>query len=317
MTGVKTLEKLTNIIESLLFVSGKEISLNDICEKLNVSINEARLAALELQKKYSGESGLLFLYFNDKIQFGSNPVYGEQVEAVLNPIRERELSRSMLETAAIIAYKQPITRGEIEELRGNSDYAIANLQKLGIIEIIGKKDAVGRPSLFATTDKFLKRFQISSLEDLPSYDDIMAQVKVLNDESEDTYLYKKDVYVDNGEEDVMPPQREFVPKQKAEEEESDDDKPQETEIKDEEIPDYLKGDDVEVISADEEYEEDEEDTEDSGEETDDEDSSDEDEEFAQYSIDDMEYEDEEEESEEDEEYEEDEEEEGDYEEDDV
>ena len=313
------MEKLTNIIESLLFVSGKEISLNDICEKLNVSINEARLAALELQQKYSGESGLLFLYFNDKIQFGSNPVYGEQVEAVLNPIRERELSRSMLETAAIIAYKQPITRSEIEELRGNSDYAIANLQKLGIIEIIGKKDAVGRPSLFATTDKFLKRFQISSLEDLPSYDDIMAQVKVLNDESEDTYLYKKDVYVDNGEEDVMPPQREFVPKQKTEGEETDDDKQKETtEIKDEEIPDYLKGEDVEVISADDDYEEDEEDTEeDTGEETDDEDSSDEDEEFVQYSIDDMEYEDEEEESEEDEDYEEDEEEEGDYEEDDV
>ena len=310
------MEKLTNIIESLLFVSGKEISLQDICEKLDVSINEARLAALELQQKYSGESGLLFLYFNDKIQFGSNPVYGEQVEAVLNPIRERELSRSMLETAAIIAYKQPITRGEIEELRGvNSDYAISNLQKLGLIEIIGKKDAIGRPSLFATTDKFLKRFQISSIEDLPSYDDIMEQGRILNTESEDTYLYKKDVYVDNGEEDVMPPQREFVPKEKANEDEI-----AVTEIKEEEIPDHLKGEDMEVISADDDFEEDEDEKlEDDGDEDseNDEEDSDDDEEFVQYSIDDMEYEDEEEENTDDDEEFEEEEQDDSYEEDDV
>jgi len=291
------LEKLTNIIESLLFVSGKEISIADIAEKLEISKNEVKLAALELQEKYSGDSGLHFLYFNDKIQFGSNPVYGEAVSAVLNPIRERELSRSMLETAAIIAYKQPVTRMDLEELRGNSEYAIQNLLKLGIIEVVGRKDAVGRPAMFGTTDKFLKRFQISSLEQLPDYDELMEQVKLLNSGADDNYLYRKDVYVDNGEEDVMPPQRQFVPKVAAPEEEGPI-----KDITEEEVPDFLKDDDYELIEAEEENEPDYE--EDSDE--------DEDEDFEEYSIDDEEYEDEEEddsdyddEEETDEEYEED------------
>ena len=79
------MEKLTNIIESLLFVSGKEISIVDIAEKLEISKNEVKLAAMELQEKYSGDSGLHFIYFNDKIQFGSNPEYGEAVKALCPP----------------------------------------------------------------------------------------------------------------------------------------------------------------------------------------------------------------------------------------
>ncbi len=291
------MEKLTNIIESLLYVSGKEIQLSDIAEKLEVSINEVNLAALELEKKYSGDSGILFIRFNDKIQFGSNPNYGEEVSSVLNPIRERELSRSMLETAAIIAYKQPVTRMDLEELRGNSEYAIQNLLKLGIIEVVGKKDAVGRPSLFGTTDKFLKRFQISSLEDLPDYDELMNQVKMLNSGADDNYLYRKDVYVDDGSEDVMPPQRQFVPKVEVD---KSTDETLLSDITDEEIPDFLKDEDVEVIEAeDPAYDEDE---------------VDDDDDFDEYSIDDEEYEDE---AEDDSTYDDDDVAEEDYEEDDI
>ena len=98
------MEKLTNIIESIDYVSGNAVEIKDIAEKLGVPEKEILKSVKELQERYSGASGLHLLMFNKKLQFSSNPDYADQVAAVLNPIRERELSRSMLETAAIIAY---------------------------------------------------------------------------------------------------------------------------------------------------------------------------------------------------------------------
>ena len=157
---MKNLEKLTNIIESILFVSGTQVAISDIADKLEVSDKEISYAVKDLQEKYSGESGIQLLTFNKKLQFCSNPKFSEQVSSVLNPIKEKELSKSMLEVAAIIAYKQPVTRIDLEEIRGNSEYAVQKLLELGVIEPVGRKDAVGKPVLFGTTDKFLKRFQI-------------------------------------------------------------------------------------------------------------------------------------------------------------
>ena len=243
---MKTLEKLTNIIEALLFVNGKAVAVEDIAANLGVSPKEVLSAAKELQKTYSAPCGLNLLIFNDKLQFASNPEYAEQVSLVLSPIRERELSRSMLETAAIIAYKQPVTRLDLEEIRGNSEYAVQNLLKLGVIEIVGRKNAVGRPVLFGTTDEFLKRFQISSLSDLPDYDELMARIRSLNGTDEtDNYLFKKDEYVEGEEQPSL--KTEDLPKKSNSQMEFEL-----GEIEDEEIPDFLDGEDVEVISGDEE-----------------------------------------------------------------
>jgi len=228
---MKNLEKLTNIIESIIFVSGTQIAISDIAEKLDVSEKEINTAIKQLQDKYSGDSGIQLLTFNKKVQFCSNPKYAEEVSSVLNPIKERELSRSMLEVAAIIAYKQPVTRIDIDEIRGsNSDYAVQKLLELDVIEPVGRKDAVGRPVLFGTTDKFLKRFQISSLTDLPDYDELISKIELLHvDDDNDDYLYKKDVYVeetastDAGAGVELP------------------------DISEEEIPDFLDGEDVERI----------------------------------------------------------------------
>jgi len=240
------LEKLTNIIEALLFVNGKAVAVEDIAANLGVSPKEVLSAAKELQKTYSAPCGLNLLIFNDKLQFASNPEYAEQVSLVLSPIRERELSRSMLETAAIIAYKQPVTRLDLEEIRGNSEYAVQNLLKLGVIEIVGRKNAVGRPVLFGTTDEFLKRFQISSLSDLPDYDELMARIRSLNGTDEtDNYLFKKDEYVEGEEQPSL--KTEDLPKKSNSQMEFEL-----GEIEDEEIPDFLDGEDVEVISGDEE-----------------------------------------------------------------
>ena len=234
---MKNLEKLTNIIESILFVSGEQVAIADIAEKLEVSKAEMDEAIATLKEKYSGNCGINLIVFNKKLQFCSNPDYAEDVSAVLNPIKEKELSKSMLEVAAIIAYKQPVTRIDLEEIRGNSEYAVQKLLELGVIEPVGRKDAVGRPVMFGTTDKFLKRFQISSLDELPDYDTLINKIQLIHGNSDDSgYLYKKDEYkeevavtVDNNED-------------KKNNEEFDL-----PSLEEEEIPDFLQGEKVEKI----------------------------------------------------------------------
>lgn len=226
------METLASIIESILFVSGNEVAINDISEKLGVSDEEVLLTARELQNKYDLEtSGINLLIFNNKLQFCSNPANGLSVETVLNPIKERELSKSMLETAAIIAYKQPVTRAELDQIRGvNSDYALQSLMKLEVVEVVGRKDAIGKPLLYGTTDKFLKRFQISSLDELPDVNELMKKIRLMNGgDSDDNYLFRKDVYDEIADPDYVP-------------ESENEDKTEE------DVPDFLKGENVEQIN---------------------------------------------------------------------
>lgn len=229
---MKKLETLASIIESILFVSGNEVAISDISDKLGVSDEEVLLTARELQNKYDLEtSGINLLIFNNKLQFCSNPANGVSVETVLNPIKERELSKSMLETAAIIAYKQPVTRTELDQIRGvNSDYALQSLMKLEVVEVVGRKDAIGKPLLYGTTDKFLKRFQISSLDELPDINELMKKIRLMNGgDGDDNYLFRKDVYDETADPDYVP---------ESSEEDRDD----------EDVPDFLKGENVEQIN---------------------------------------------------------------------
>ena len=226
------METLASIIESILFVSGNEVAINDISEKLGVSDEEVLLTARELQNKYDLEtSGINLLIFNNKLQFCYNPANGVSVETVLNPIKDRELSKSMLETAAIIAYKQPVTRAELDQIRGvNSDYALQSLMKLEVVEVVGRKDAIGKPLLYGTTDKFLKRFQISSLDELPDVNELMKKIRLMNGgDSDDNYLFRKDVYDETADPDYVP-------------ESENEDKTEE------DVPDFLKGENVEQIN---------------------------------------------------------------------
>ena len=240
---MKNLEKLTNIIESILFISGTQVAISDISEKLEVSEKDIISCVKKLQEKYSGESGIHLLMFNKKLQFCSNPVYVEEVSSVLNPIKERELSKSMLEVAAIIAYKQPVTRIDLEEIRGNSEYAVQKLLELGVIEPVGRKDAVGKPVLFGTTDKFLKRFQISSLDELPDYEELLNKIQLVRgNRDNDDYLYKKDVYID--EQEIAVTMDNPVETSTDNKTNSSDDF-ELPDINDEEIPDFLVGEDVE------------------------------------------------------------------------
>ncbi|MBS6464083.1 MAG: SMC-Scp complex subunit ScpB [Firmicutes bacterium] len=242
------MEKLTNIIESIVYVSGNAVEIKDIAEKLGVPEKEILKSVKELQERYSGASGLHLLMFNKKLQFSSNPDYADQVAAVLNPIRERELSRSMLETAAIIAYKQPVTRLDLEEIRGNSEYAVQKLLELKVIEPVGRKDAVGRPVLYGTTDEFLKRFQISSLDELPDYDTLMEKIQLLHGKKEDgDYLYRKDEYIEEVSAAQDAPESSAEPALSTDEPQSGEGTEEDLglpPIEEEELPDFLKGEDV-------------------------------------------------------------------------
>lgn len=196
------MNNLENIIESILFVSGDAIDINEMASLLDVKPKEIKDAVEVLKTKYNAESGIKLNEFNNKLQFSTNSNYSDQVALVLNPIRQRNLSKATLETAAIIAYKQPITRLEIEEIRGvSSDYAINILMEHNLIQIVGRKDSVGKPTLFGTTDEFLKRFNISSINDLPDYNELLERVKVIHENKSDS-LYNHFEIKDESDEDM-------------------------------------------------------------------------------------------------------------------
>ncbi|MBQ7369228.1 MAG: SMC-Scp complex subunit ScpB [Clostridia bacterium] len=199
------MEKLTNIIEATLFASGDAVPIDFLREKLDINKRQADEAIAKLEKKYTGDCGIRLLRFNHKVQFATNPDYKEPVSLVLTPIREKEFTRTILECAAIIAYKQPITRTELENVRGvNSDYAIQTLLSLDMIYPCGRKDTPGKPVEYATTDNFLKRFKLKSLSELPDYDELMKRIAEINatlTTQESSYLYEKDEYDPNADSD--------------------------------------------------------------------------------------------------------------------
>ncbi len=197
------MENIKQVVEALIFASGDPLSKKDIVEKIPaLTTRELTKIIEELKEKYSGDSGILLLSFNDKYQFSSNPAYGDTLAEVLTPIKERELSKSLLEVLSIIAYRQPITRPELEEIRGVTtvEYQITMLQKAGLIEVVGRKDAVGHPVLFGTTDEFLKRFQLESIDDLPDYNQVIERIAIFEQNynaTRDTLYANRKIFKDD------------------------------------------------------------------------------------------------------------------------
>lgn len=201
-----------NIIEAILFASGEAIEEDIFREKLQVSKIEMDKAIRKLEVKYSGENGIHLLNFNHKLQLATNPEYKEAIASVLTPIREKEFTATILECAAIIAYKQPITRTELEKIRNgrSSDYAITTLMTLDMIEPVGRKDSPGKPVLYGTSDSFLKRFKLKSIKDLPDYEEFLQKLaeisswESLKPADDEGYLYEKDVYNPEEDEEMQP-----------------------------------------------------------------------------------------------------------------
>lgn len=232
------MENINQVIEAIIFASGSPIAKSAILEKLpDISTSRLNQAIKDLQKKYSEHSGILLKEFNGKIQFMSNPEYGDTVAEILTPLKEKELSKILLEVLSTIAYKQPITRVEIDDMRGgtSSEYAITALLKAGLIEAVGRKDSIGHPILYGTTDEFLKKFQIENLSYLPDYDEVLEQLRLINAPAIQDTLFKSAAIFDG---DIILEQQEIA------EADIDHSKDQ---IPEEEIPDFLEGEDFQVI----------------------------------------------------------------------
>ena len=183
-------KKLAELVESILFVAGQGVEIKDIAEKLEIDKKEIVKAIENLKEKHK-DDGINIITYKDSVQMCSNPLFAEDIATVLNPIKEKQLTKAALETVAIVAYKQPVTRLDIEQVRGvNSDYAMQVLMNFKLVEVVGRKDVVGKPLLFGTTDEFLKRFELQSIEDLPDYDELLERIKVLHaDEKTTDALY--------------------------------------------------------------------------------------------------------------------------------
>ena len=183
-------DKLVDVVEGILFISGNGVDLKDIAEKLEVDKKDVEKAVEKLKTRLEG-TGINLITYRGNAQLCSNPDLAEDIATVLNPIREKLLTKATMETLAIVAYKQPVTRLEIEQIRGgaSSDYAMQILMNFKLVEVVGRKDAIGKPLLFGTTDEFLKRFNLNSLEDLPDYDELLERIQVLKQEANDS-LYR-------------------------------------------------------------------------------------------------------------------------------
>ena len=179
---------IAKIIEAVLFVSGDGVDKDEFKRIYDLSDKELNKCIDILKDKYNENSGINIISYKNKLQLCSNPIYADNIAEILNPIRERSLTKAALETVAIVAYKQPITRSEIEQIRGvNCDYAVQLLQNNNLIEVVGRKDAVGKPLLFGTTDEFLKRFELSSLDDLPNHKEVLDRIRVIHSEGDSLY----------------------------------------------------------------------------------------------------------------------------------
>lgn len=186
--------KNIGVLEGILFVVGDEgITLSQLCEVMNIKEEEAKETLLALKKMYEADDrGLRISYLGDAFKLTTKKEHKEYYEKlVVNPV-SNNLSQSALEVLAIIAYNQPITRLEIDELRGvNSTYVLRRLVAKGLIKEAGKSTLPGRPNLYKTTKEFLDYFGLSTISDLPSF----KRVEEV-DEEKDLFnsIYKEEEY---------------------------------------------------------------------------------------------------------------------------
>jgi segregation and condensation protein B len=146
------------------------MELLDIARVLEIDGDELGHIADELiQQKINEHAGILITKIDGKMQLCSNPQFAPYVEKALQPVKKTKLSQSLLETLAIVAYRQPVTRFEIEQVRGvKCNYSIAALIENRLVTRAGRKKTLGNPMVYITSDDFLRHFGISSLNELPT-----------------------------------------------------------------------------------------------------------------------------------------------------
>ena len=167
---------ISSAIEAILFAAGDSIPIDRLSLILGTPEDEVSLIARELAEKYEREGrGMRVLRLDDKLQMCSAPEYAPYITRALEQRKPPMLSQPALETLAVVAYFQPVTRAYIDQVRGvDSSYTVGVLAERGLIEVCGKLDVPGRPSLFRTTDVFLRTMGIEKLSELPPLPDMSS-----------------------------------------------------------------------------------------------------------------------------------------------
>ena len=166
---VEDLKIQESVVEAVLFTMGQSVEIRQLAAALESSEKEAAAAAERLRERYDSENrGMQILRLEDSYQMSTRSDYYSNLIKVATTPKKQVLTDVVMETLAIIAYRQPVTKADIEKIRGvKSDHAVNRLIEYNLVYEAGRMDAPGRPALFATTEEFLRRFGVSSTVELP------------------------------------------------------------------------------------------------------------------------------------------------------
>ena len=170
---------LAGRIEAILFVAGEPVRVEELAKALNVTVRQVENELAKLRDEYDfNQRGFTLKRFGHQVQLATRALYATDVVHLLQPVQKQSLTQAAMETLAVIAYKQPVTRAEVEQVRGvKCDYSVQSLMKKELIMEVGRKETLGRPILYGTTENFLAHFGLSTLDDLPPMPEIPTEEK--------------------------------------------------------------------------------------------------------------------------------------------
>ena len=191
--GRLKIKQMEGIIESILFTMGDSVEVGKIANAIEQDVDTTRKLIHRMMDKYESEDrGVRIIELEDSFQMCTKKETYEYLIRVATQPKKHALTDILLETLSIIAYKQPVTKLEIEKIRGvKSDHAVNKLVEYNLVCERGRLDAPGKPILFGTTEEFLRRFSIPSLDDLPSPNP--EQVETFKEEAEEEVELKLDI----------------------------------------------------------------------------------------------------------------------------
>lgn len=184
-------KRAKSTLESLMYILGEPLDVKDAADAAEITKEEALECFLELMEEYEQEGrGIMIRRVKNSFQFATRAENADAIERLCRPVKTKKLTQAALETLAIVAYKQPVTRSEIDSIRGiKSDRIIEGLMKKDLICEKGRSEGIGRPILYATTDNFLKQFGLTNIKELPEFEE--HEDFVIDRDEDSSYLQMK------------------------------------------------------------------------------------------------------------------------------
>ena len=173
-----SIEQLKYAAEAILFAAGEAVNIKDLASALEQDIKTMRSIMQELCDDYENR-GISIIQIDDSYQMCTRDEYFDSIKKLYQAPKRKVLSTTLLETLAIIAYRQPVTKAQIEEIRGvSADHAVNKLVEYELVDEVGRLDAPGKPILFGTTDEFLRYFGFKAVESMPELPEVGEQLRM-------------------------------------------------------------------------------------------------------------------------------------------